>query len=904
MILDFSKYKCCITKNIVQSVLDEQQATKDNIEEIIFGKNFSVGEAAFKGFSNLKKIENIRFADSILPEAFAECTTLEEVDLRYNIDISRRAFAGCSSLNKVIFAPYAILNEEAFADCPKLKILKNIEKISSCWKNTFSNDSLVDNGLLSSKSIVQNQIFNEHIDSMLAQMSSSNNDLSKLKELCNKILYEYHYNFITLRKPTVVTVYRGQDKCYYYMLLEWINNFRQFYPSNVLDLHIVLGKDDYIEIVEETKIKNLLDCSFDNVFFHINKNSKYIANNNIFNVFFEDWSRYTNVLYCDVDIVVNKPLDSLFNISLDDGKWLACVPNDPPFKKENTYKYYSAFIPEQHQSKFQMFSSTPMFNGGMFMFYTKDLAAIQQHINEHNDFIYEIQCDRNQHILNYVFYGKTQFIDSRYNNLYKLNEFNIDPADAFINHYTTCGTEKLYSNILNKLYCILQNNNNNKADNNISNDNTNTAISSVESGSIKFSITDYSCNTEDVQQKADDINVADANLEFDKSKNKLKVTNFDATKDYLQFDFIVTFDGEMPRTKNIVHYKDEVFTFKVNFSQSLQYSADDIKNFIDDYLKHSKAAAQFNNIEIDIDPTFNSGICSADTNCRYMLFNSGGIDSLAIAELLKDSIDIQQFANVFILYDDQKTRDKHFAVQLTLEQIESQQQKKFVFHVEKSLNNKSLMFEHNNLKCLRYLLRKTFPNALYITGDVHCAQLANVDTFSSTDVDILYPYFMQSELLGMYILLKKKQSMYTSLTMNSVGKQVHKLVLLEYLLTHKHDVVCDNYDRIKKSILNKNPELNDKIIKQIIHSIEGAYADFIDEYKDILTKFYPNDLDKIDKLKIKNGSKLLNVFDSMFNGDHFSVNQKIWNLTFSKIKDSVLEQNLKNTFNQLNIPIL
>ena len=33
--------------------------------------------------------------------------------------------------------------------------------------------------------------------------------ISKLKELCNKILYEYHYNFITLRKPTVVTVYRG-----------------------------------------------------------------------------------------------------------------------------------------------------------------------------------------------------------------------------------------------------------------------------------------------------------------------------------------------------------------------------------------------------------------------------------------------------------------------------------------------------------------------------------------------------------------------------------------------------------------------------------------------------------------------------------------------------------------------
>lgn len=391
--------------------------------------------------------------------------------------------------------------------------------------------------------------------------------------------------------------------------------------------------------------------------------------------------------------------------------------------------------------------------------------------------------------------------------MYKINDFNIDPADAFINHYTTCGTEKLYSNILNKLYCSLQNSDNgNKAGSSTSNDSANAALSGAESGSIKFNITDYSSNAEGAQQKEeDDTSIADANLEFGKSKNKLKVTNFDAAKDHLQFDFVVTFDGEMPRTKSIVHYEDEVFTFKVKFSQSLQYSADDVKNFVDDYLNHSEATAKFNSIEIDIDPALDSGTCSADTNCRYMLFNSGGIDSLAISELLKDCVDAQQLANVFILYDDQKTRDKHFAVQLALEQAESQQQKKFVFHVEKSLSNKSFMFERNNLKCLRYLLRKTFPNALYITGDVCCAQLSSVDAFSHADVDILHPFFMQSELLGMYILLKRKQSIYAPLTMNSVGKQVSKLVLLDYLLAHKHDVACDNYDRIRKSILNKNP---------------------------------------------------------------------------------------------------
>ena len=214
-----------------------------------------------------------------------------------------------------------------------------------------------------------------------------------------------------------------------------------------------------------------------------------------------------------------------------------------------------------------------------------------------------------------MFYGKTQFIDSRYNNLYKINEFNIDPADAFINHYTTCGTEKLYSNILNKLYCSLQNSSNgNKADSSISTVIANAALSSAESGSIKFNITDYSSNAEDAQQKEDDISIADVNLEFDKSKNKLKVTNFDATKDYLQFDFVVTFDGEMPRTKQQLHYENEVFTFRVEFSQSLQYDANDIKNFINDYLRHAKAASNFNDVEIDIDPNFvsNANLAAVD----------------------------------------------------------------------------------------------------------------------------------------------------------------------------------------------------------------------------------------------------------------------------------------------------
>lgn len=150
--------------------------------------------------------------------------------------------------------------------------------------------------------------------------------------------------------------------------------------------------------------------------------------------------------------------------------------------------------------------------------------------------------------------------------------------------------------------------------------------------------------------------------------------------------------------------------------------------------------------------------------------------------------------------------------------------------------------------------------------------MRDVNAFKCTDIDMLYPYFMQSELLGMYILLKKNLDIYIPLAMNSVGKQVHKLVLLEYLLAHKTDVMCESYDRIKKSVLSKVPKLTDNVLKPVIHSIEGAYADFVDEYKSILAKLYPDDISKIETLMIKNGSKTVHTFDMWFNNNYFSVN--------------------------------
>ena len=451
MVLDLSNCTHFITCQLVEQKLEELNAKKDDVEEVVFGRNFAVDDFAFKNFKNLKSLKDIRYACSLGQESFADCVSLEEADLRYNVEIPKKAFARCTSLHKVVFAPFAIVNEESFADCNNLTTAANGQKIAAYWKNSFNGCSKLNSSHIGNESTKCYETFDMCINEQFKSLQDDN-----AKQVHQILLSKYNESIEEAKKSAITTVYRGKDKCYYYMLLEWINNIRQFYDSQLLDIHVVLGKDDYLEVIQEHAVRDLVECKLDNVFFHINKDTKYVANNNVFNVFFVDWSRYSRVLYCDIDVVINKPFSALLTCQFDDQKQLLCVSNDPPFKKESTFQHYMQLVPKCYQSKFKMLKDSPMFNGGMFVFRTADLQNIQKQIKQSNDLIYELQCERNQHLLNYVFYGKTQFVDAKYNNLYNVNKFNISQEEAVINHYTTCGTEILYSKILNKLYSKLQ----------------------------------------------------------------------------------------------------------------------------------------------------------------------------------------------------------------------------------------------------------------------------------------------------------------------------------------------------------------------------------------------------------------------------------------------------------------
>jgi len=91
----------------------------------------------FKDFTSLKKVENIRFAKSIGKFAFKNCTSLEEIDLRYLPTIQQGAFSGCKNLKKAIFAKDAVIKEEAFAGCESLKTLSNSQHVKSYCSTSF-----------------------------------------------------------------------------------------------------------------------------------------------------------------------------------------------------------------------------------------------------------------------------------------------------------------------------------------------------------------------------------------------------------------------------------------------------------------------------------------------------------------------------------------------------------------------------------------------------------------------------------------------------------------------------------------------------------------------------------------------------------------------------------------------
>lgn len=132
-----------------------------SIEEITFkGKKIEIGQYAFLGCKNLKKINGLNRVDKIYPyafcatglkkltlsdvsvywSAFSSCKNLTEVVISNNAGISEYTFFDCKNLRTVrVKKGLTYIGEEAFGDCPKLqkvvlpKSLSCIESGAFAW---------------------------------------------------------------------------------------------------------------------------------------------------------------------------------------------------------------------------------------------------------------------------------------------------------------------------------------------------------------------------------------------------------------------------------------------------------------------------------------------------------------------------------------------------------------------------------------------------------------------------------------------------------------------------------------------------------------------------------------------------------------------------------------------------
>lgn len=96
-------------------------------------------------FSGRYEVVRVHIPDGIVEigeGAFMNCEKLNRVSLPKSIQtIGKKAFYGCSKLSYVDWPGYVKVEEAAFANCPKLKTIINIEHFPDEWKGIVPDEA-------------------------------------------------------------------------------------------------------------------------------------------------------------------------------------------------------------------------------------------------------------------------------------------------------------------------------------------------------------------------------------------------------------------------------------------------------------------------------------------------------------------------------------------------------------------------------------------------------------------------------------------------------------------------------------------------------------------------------------------------------------------------------------------
>ena len=102
-----------------------------------------IGEGAFKGNVEIKKVELPETVANIQEEAFAGCTSLTEINFPVGLkEVGKKAFEGCNALETITFSASNYLEkigDFAFKDCVKLTVITVPDTIDDIGIGAFAN---------------------------------------------------------------------------------------------------------------------------------------------------------------------------------------------------------------------------------------------------------------------------------------------------------------------------------------------------------------------------------------------------------------------------------------------------------------------------------------------------------------------------------------------------------------------------------------------------------------------------------------------------------------------------------------------------------------------------------------------------------------------------------------------
>jgi len=137
-----AKCRALIKNGVFYGIEDGFEEKRESLIEFKIPNGVvSIGEYAFLGCRNLKKIEFTDTVESIGVGAFGNCESLEKLELSNNLkDIGAASFYGCSSLESIIFPDdLKKIGESSFRECTNLKKIILPNSLESIGEFAFEN---------------------------------------------------------------------------------------------------------------------------------------------------------------------------------------------------------------------------------------------------------------------------------------------------------------------------------------------------------------------------------------------------------------------------------------------------------------------------------------------------------------------------------------------------------------------------------------------------------------------------------------------------------------------------------------------------------------------------------------------------------------------------------------------